>query len=373
VIIHDGPGPIPAASDTSDDTDLLAVSGLSAAHGSAAILQDIDFRVPEGALACLLGPSGCGKTTLLRVIAGLHRPVGGRLVLSGQVMNSGSGQHVPPERRRIGYIPQEAALFPHLDVAANIGFGLSRRQRPARVTELLELTGLGGLGGRYPHELSGGQQQRVALARALASRPQLLLLDEPFAALDTATRRQIRAEVVAAVRGHGATAVLVTHDPDEALAFADEIAVMQSGRIVQAGSPDALYRRPRTGSVARSLGEVNLLPARQEGDRAVTSLGRLRVAASPDEISRVVPPGQLAVIRPEDLHLRARSEGASTGTVARVLEHEYRGRDYRIELMLADGSGRLIAYCENLPATDQVEVTVPGAVALVATETSRED
>ncbi|MET0711925.1 MAG: ABC transporter ATP-binding protein, partial [Jiangellaceae bacterium] len=198
----------------------LVVRGLEKSFGSVRVLDELDLVVPAGRLAAVLGPSGCGKTTLLRVIAGFESADRGTVVLHGAQV-AGPGVHVPPERRRVGVVPQEGALFPHLTVAGNVGFGLTRAERRAgRIGELLDLVGLGGFGHRMPYELSGGQQQRIALARALAPEPALVLLDEPFNALDTGLRAAIREDVRSALRAAGATAVLVTHDQEEALSMA---------------------------------------------------------------------------------------------------------------------------------------------------------
>ena len=278
-----------------------------AGHGGAAILDGLDLTVEDGTLACILGPSGCGKSTLLRVIAGFHRSRPGTVAVGGRVLNDDRTQ-VPAERRRIGYVPQDGALFPHLSAAANIGFGLPRAGRRERVDELLELVGLSGLGDRHPHQLSGGQQQRVALARALAPRPELLLLDEPFAALDAALRTEVRAQVAATLRAANATAILVTHDVDEALSFADVIAVLRGGRIVQADSGHALYHRPADADIARTLGEANLLPAVVRGGLAETALGSVPL---PDDIGDR-DSAQTVMLRPGQLRLIA--SGSASGS-----------------------------------------------------------
>ncbi len=225
-------------------------------------LRGVDLEVEAGQIVAVLGPSGCGKTTLLRVLAGLERPDGGTIELGGDIID-GPGTHRPPDKRRVGLVPQEGALFPHLNVAANLAFGLRGRPRAARSSrgrELLELIGLHGMGDRKPHELSGGQQQRVALARALAPQPEVVLLDEPFSALDAGLRVTLRDEVAATLRATGTTAVLVTHDQTEALSMADTVAVMRDGAILQLGSPTEVYQRPVDLWSARFLGEVVELP-----------------------------------------------------------------------------------------------------------------
>jgi iron(III) transport system ATP-binding protein len=303
----------------------LSISTLHAQHGHTTVLRDLELSVPNGALACVLGPSGCGKSTLLRIIAGFHRPASGTVTVGGRTLNDDRTQ-IPAERRRIGYVPQDGALFPHLSVAANVGFGLPRAERRERVAEMLDLVGLNGLADRHPHQLSGGQQQRIALARALAPRPELLLLDEPFAALDAALRTELRTEVATTLRRAGATAILVTHDVDEALAFADLIAVMRDGRIVQSDAPHALYHRPADTGVARTLGEANLVPAKLAADHAITAFGELPLTdgdSTTDEDAVVL-------LRPHQLRLSTTS--APHTIEARVINSGFRGHDYRLEL-----------------------------------------
>ncbi|NUP46340.1 MAG: ABC transporter ATP-binding protein [Catenulispora sp.] len=335
----------------------LSISGLHAGHGRTGILDGIDLAVPNGALACVLGPSGCGKSTLLRVIAGFHPAKSGRIMLGDRVLDDGR-LRLPAERRRVGYVPQDGALFPHLSVAGNIGFGLSRGGRRDRVAELVELVGLTGLEKRYPHQLSGGQQQRVALARALAPQPELLLLDEPFAALDAALRTEVRAEVAAMLRRAGTTAILVTHDHEEALTFADVIAVMRDGRIAQTGTPDALYHRPADAGVARFLGEANLLAAEIENGSARTAFGELPLTNAAHEARNA-----MVMVRPRQVRLAA---SAYPGTVkARVAHCHFRGHDYRVEIVTAQGDdlpGRLIAYIDTAPPQigDTVHVAIHG-------------
>ncbi|GAB7184460.1 ABC transporter ATP-binding protein [Kitasatospora sp. Ki12] len=302
----------------------LSVVDLHAAHGRSPVLHGIDLTVPDGALACVLGPSGCGKSTLLRVLAGFHPAAAGQVVLHGRMLDDGRSP-LAAERRGVGLVPQDGALFPHLSVAANIGFGLPRSQRRARVGELLDLVGLPGLGERRPHQLSGGQQQRVALARALAPRPRLLLLDEPFAALDATLRAELRREVAATLRQSGTTAVLVTHDQDEALSFADTVAVLRDGRIAQSGSPDELYHRPADAAVARVLGEANLIPAEITAAEARTPLGTLPLAGPAPTVR-----SGLALLRPGRLRLTAQPVAGSVP--AKVLGSDFRGHDHRVEL-----------------------------------------
>lgn len=269
----------------------LVVRELRAAYGDQEVLHGVDLLVESGSLAAVLGPSGCGKTTLLRVLAGFHRAAGGQISLGGTVV-AGPGSHVPPERRRVGVVPQEGALFPHLSVGSNVAFGLSRdERRPARVEEMLELVGLRGYAKRMPHELSGGQQQRVALARALAPAPRVVLLDEPFSALDAGLRAEVRADVRAALRATGATAVLVTHDQEEALGIADRVAVLREGQIAQVGTAQQLYFEPSDLEVALFVGEAVLID--------------LGTGNSPSWLNGLAASGSggVAVIRPEQLRL----------------------------------------------------------------------
>ncbi|MFF3073201.1 ABC transporter ATP-binding protein [Kitasatospora sp. NPDC057936] len=326
----------------------LSVVDLHATHGRSPVLSGIDLSVEEGALACILGPSGCGKSTLLRVVAGFHPAASGSVVLHGRTLDDGRSR-VAAERRNIGLVPQDGALFPHLTVAGNIGFGLPRAERRSRVAELLDLIGLAGLGDRRPHQLSGGQQQRVALARALAPRPQLLLLDEPFAALDAALRAELRREVAATLRKAGTTAILVTHDQDEALAFADTIAVLREGRIAQAGTPDVLYHRPADAAVARVLGEANLVPATR------TPFGALALAESASVTS-----GTLALVRPHQLRLSA--EASPDSVRAHVVTSDFRGHDHRIELRPESEAlpPTLIAYTPHPWPQGEAYITVEG-------------
>ena len=212
------------------------ITDLHKSFGAQQVLGGLQLVAEAGSFTAVLGTSGSGKTTLLRLLAGFDRPDRGTIAIGGLVVDDET-RHLAPEQRRIGYVPQEGTLFPHLSVEGNIGFGLDRGNRRARVAELLELVGLVGLGRRYPHQLSGGQQQRVALARALAIEPELVLLDEPFASLDTSLRASVRDEVRMILRASGTTAVLVTHDQDEALSLADRVAVLRHGAIAQYAPP----------------------------------------------------------------------------------------------------------------------------------------
>ncbi len=326
---------------------LLSVSCLSKRYdaGGLPVVNGLSLDVAAGELVALLGPSGCGKTTALRCVAGFLRPDRGTIRLGDRVLDDDDGPHVPAEKRGIGVVFQESALFPHLSVRDNVAFGLrswSRSDRTARVAEVLKLVGLTGLEARMPNALSGGQQQRVALARALAPRPRLLLLDEPFSSLDELLRAEMRMEVRAALRAEGATAILVTHDQEEALQMADRVAVMQGGRIEQVGTPEAVYTVPRTLFVAQFLGQTNLVLTHADGDTAETALGHVRLHR---EAHGVV----LVALRPEHLALSAGETpdaGAKSGNVS---ERLYRGHDvtYRVHL---DGGVDCLVHTDNRAA-----------------------
>ena len=250
---------------------MLELREIHKSYGDQRAVDGLSFSLERGSIACLLGPSGCGKTTVLRCIAGFERIEQGEILINSIAVST-SQLLLPPERRRIGMVFQEHALFPHLSVGANIAFGLHQSpqaEQRRRVAELADAVGLQGLERKYPHELSGGQQQRVALARALAPRPDLLLLDEPFSNLDTGLRERLSLEVRDILKANGATAVLVTHDQQEAFAMADEIGVMREGRIAQWDSAYNLYHRPVNRFVADFVGQGVFLPARVLNSRQV--------------------------------------------------------------------------------------------------------
>ena len=296
--------------------------------GMLPVVNGLSFEVGEGELFALLGPSGCGKTTALRLIAGFMQPDRGSIRLDGRLL---ADEHtfVPPEKRGIGFVFQDYALFPHLTVAQNVAFGLKgvkRTERDARVREVLKLVGLEGLEARLPHALSGGQQQRVALARALAPRPRLLLLDEPFSNLDALFRHEMRDRVRAILKAEGVTAVLVTHDQEEALLFADRLAVMQSGRLDQTGTPEEIYLTPRTLFVAQFLGQTNLVLTHAHGTTADSVFGPLR-------LHRAAEGPVLVSIRPEHFAITSAPDHGDA-MEATVLTRAFKGHDitYRVQV-----------------------------------------
>ena len=299
----------------------VTVTDLYKAFGDHPVLTGVDLVVPEGSITAILGPSGSGKTTLLRLLAGFTYPDQGAITIGGRLVD-GPGRHIRSEARHVGYVPQEGSLFPHLDVKANIGFGLPRSQRRTRVGELLEMTELTELSGRYPHQLSGGQQQRVALARALAPNPSLVLLDEPFSSLDATLRSAVRLEVTHILRRAGTTTVIVTHDQDEALSMADQVAVLRHGQVAQAGPPRYVYDRPVDADLARFVGEANLLPGTIRSGQAHTALGLLPLIDGPS--AHVEGTSVVVLIRPEQIYIAAGQTGATTGTVT---GHDYHGHD----------------------------------------------
>ncbi len=306
----------------------VSVDSLRVGYGSQMVLDGVDLTVDKGNVVAVLGPSGCGKTTLLRSIAGLLPVTGGSIRIGDRELSSASVR-VPPEKRGIGWVPQEASLFPHLSVGENIGFGIPRgKQRAARIAELATLVGLGDYIDRSPAQLSGGQAQRVSLARALAPRPDVVLLDEPFAALDPMLRTALRAEVAELLRGQGSTAVLVTHDQEEALSLADKVAVMMGGRMLQWGSPVDVYERPTTPWVARFVGDTVEFAGVWRDGFADCALGTIEAlpmdGLAAGESIRVV-------LRPEWVTL------ASDGADARVVAVSYAGHDALVTLELASG------------------------------------
>jgi len=307
----------------------LRVRGVRKSFGDVLVLDGVDLDVARGDVLAALGASGGGKTTLLRVIAGFLTADEGEVSFGDADFVVG-GTGVAPQRRHVGYVPQEGALFPHLDVRSNIVFGLARSvRRSYDLAELLRLVDLpAGLAARYPHELSGGQQQRVALARALAPGPQLVLLDEPFSSLDAGLRVETGEAVMQALRSVGATAVLVTHDQDEALALADQVAIVRDGRVAQSAAPTDLYSSPANVDVASFVGDIVSLPAHIRGGVATCGLGDVKVG--PDATAG----NAVLLVRPENLRLVEVNEG----TPARVVAVRFFGHDALVSLSTDDAA-----------------------------------
>jgi iron(III) transport system ATP-binding protein len=343
---------------------LLRAEGLvrhfPAAPGAA--VADATFHVEDGELLALLGPSGCGKTTTLRMVGGFERPDAGKLFLNGRDITA-----QPPEKRGIGFVFQDYALFPHLSVYDNVKFGL--RGRPVaeareRTHAMLDLIGMSAFAARMPHELSGGQQQRVALARTLAVAPRLVLLDEPFSNLDAAMRVETRQEVRSLLKKAGSAAVLVTHDQEEALALADRVAVMRDGRIRQIGTPDDVYRFPADEFIARFLGRSNIVEAQAAGRIAQTRLGTMTLTEQASGPVRIA-------IRPEQILLTpvgAIGSGQSPGDVPSgvIVGREFRGHDQLYWVETAGTSLMALAGCsESLAIGTTVSLTTSEPVVVI--------
>ncbi|WP_407524544.1 ABC transporter ATP-binding protein [Methylobacterium oryzisoli] len=298
----------------------LAVEEVACRFGRVTALDGVSLEVRPGEVMALLGDSGCGKSTLLRIVAGLERPTRGRVLLDGHLV-AGPGVAVPPEARGVGLMFQDYALFPHLTVAENIRFGLAGRPPAAREAagSLLDQVGLSARADSYPQTLSGGEQQRVALVRALAPGPRLLLLDEPFSNLDRRMRDRVREDTVALLRRTGTTALLVTHDPEEALAVANRIALMRRGRLVQVGTGEALYRQPASLFAARFLADAVEIPARVARGRAETPLGPVSAAGFAEGAAVRV------CLRPEAVGVGPPALGSGRGRSAQVMRRVFVG------------------------------------------------
>ena len=357
-----------AATDPNHPIDLRIVS-LDKRFGDVVALEGAELEVRRGELVSILGPSGCGKSTLLQLIAGHLVPDAGSIEIDGRQV-AGDGMVVPAQRRGVGMVFQDYALFPHLTVLDNIAFGASiagdgpiarlggRRARRAVALDVLDQLEIAPLASRYPGELSGGQQQRVAIGRAIAQRPHLLLLDEPFCNLDVSTREHVRGEIVELLRTTGLTCVFVTHDQEEALAVSDRVAVMQAGRVMQVDDPETLYRRPFCIEVAEFLGRTNVLRGRASAGHVDTEVGRF---ALPGGGSGEVD----VIIRPELIDVRTSATGPAT-----VVRREFRGHDVLYTLRMPSGdtvwAHRPSVHMANVG--DRVELTAePGPAALVGT------
>jgi putative spermidine/putrescine transport system ATP-binding protein len=340
----------------------LQLRGLGKRYGAAVAVDSVTLEVTPGEMVVLLGPSGCGKTTTLRMIAGFVTPSSGEILLDGRTIGG-----TPAYLREMGIVFQSYALFPHLTVARNVAFGLEMRGQPrvtqdARVTEMLRLVKLEALAGRLPRQLSGGQQQRVAIARALAIHPRLLLLDEPLSNLDAALRQEVAREMRVLQRDNGLTAVMVTHDQDEAMAMADRLVVMRDGRVQQIGRQEDLYERPATPFVARFIGHSNLLTAPlEDGQVLVVPGGRLRLAGRYDQPSHV--PAVTLAVRPERINLAPPGSHAAERVIGRVELSTYLGAI--VEHVIDLGAGlRVVASGASSGPAAAARFAVGAAVAL---------
>ncbi|WP_374370208.1 ABC transporter ATP-binding protein [Tabrizicola sp.] len=324
----------------------LEVSHIVRSFGGRRVVDDVSLSVAAGQVTCLLGPSGCGKSTTLRMIAGVERVDAGEVRLDG-VTVAGPGVHMPPELRSVGLMFQDFALFPHLTVADNVGFGLraDRAAKARRIDELLEKVDLFGFGRKHPHELSGGEQQRVALARALAPRPRVMLMDEPFSGLDNRLRDGIRDRTLELLKEEGTAVLLVTHEPDEAMRMADEIALMRQGRIVQKGAPYNVYNAPVDKAAAAFFSDINVICGTSRGALTATPFGEFLTPGHRDGAEVEI------VIRPQHLRIdfdrggRGPNPTPEDGTPARgtVLRSRYLGRESLVDFAMDFEGAKLTA------------------------------
>jgi iron(III) transport system ATP-binding protein len=341
---------------------LLDVRGLAKSFNGNTVLADIDLQLQPGSTTAVVGSSGCGKTTLLRLIAGFETPHAGTVTIAGRQV-AGPKSAVAPHRRGVGYVAQDGALFPHLTVGQNIAYGLSGGARSAqvraRVTELLETVSLdGSYASRRPHQLSGGQQQRVALARALARKPVLMLLDEPFSALDTGLRASTRKAVARLLAEAGVTTLLVTHDQEEALSIADQVAVMRDGRFTQVGTPQHVYRQPSDHFTAEFLGDCISLPCTVASGIADSALGRIPVQTP------VADGPATLVLRPEQLVATVISDSEQLNGVGTVIATEFLGHDMLLTIDPAGDAAPIIVRQHSLnppPIDAKVRIEVVGS------------
>ena len=320
----------------------LVVEGLTRRFGGRAVVSDVSLSIGPGQVTCLLGPSGCGKSTTLRIIAGVERQDAGRVLVDGRIL-SDERIHRPPEARQIGLMFQDFALFPHMTVADNVAFGVSgdKSEKRRRAEEMLERVHLEGFADAHPHELSGGEQQRVALARAIAPKPRIMLMDEPFSGLDNRLRDGIRDETLEILKEEGAAVLLVTHEPEEAMRMADEIALMREGRIIQKGAPYNVYNAPVDRRAAAFFSDVNVIPGVVHGALTDTPFGAFLAPGFPDGTEVEI------VIRPQHLRIDFDRDGRGPlptpedGTPARgvVVRSRFMGSESLVEFRMDhDGS-----------------------------------
>ncbi|NJM82057.1 MAG: ABC transporter ATP-binding protein [Tabrizicola sp.] len=324
----------------------LETTDLSRSFSGRPVVENVSLSVAPGQVTCLLGPSGCGKSTTLRLIAGVDHADRGEVRIEGRLV-AGPGLHLPPEARGVGLMFQDFALFPHLTVAENVGFGLriDRTEKARRVDALLERVTLSGFGPKHPHQLSGGEQQRVALARALAPRPKVMLMDEPFSGLDNRLRDGIRDTTLELLKEEGTAVLLVTHEPDEAMRMADEIALMRGGRIVQHGAPYNVYNAPIDKAAAAFFSDINVIRGVSRGALTETPFGAFLTPGHPDG-----GPVEI-VIRPQHLKIdfdrggRGPNPTPQEGTPARgtVLRSRYLGRESLVDFQMDFEGARLTA------------------------------
>jgi iron(III) transport system ATP-binding protein len=335
---------------------IIELVGVTRCYDTATAVADASLALFEGRIACLLGPSGCGKSTLLRMIAGLEPTDAGTIRIGGVTVSS-ADETIPPEHRGVGLVFQDNALFPHLDVRGNIGFGLTHlaaAERAARIDVLLEQFHIAHLARSWPHMLSGGEQQRVAIARALARKPALLLLDEPFSGLDGMLREQVRATLLADLRAAAATVLIVTHDPAEAMAIADDLILMAAGRIQQVGSPRDCYHQPVNPTAARLLGDMIILPGQISGAAINTVLGTFAASGMADGAACLG-------LRPAALRI------SDQGIAARVTSARFAGAGHVLELDVAGHAVAIAINHEPPPVGSEVHLTIDeGSIRIFA-------
>lgn len=354
------------------DAAALVIDGLTHAYGAESeVLRGVSLCLHAGEIVSLVGPSGCGKTTTLRLVAGLERLQAGAIQVGDQLAAAPS-LHRPAEARNVGMMFQDYALFPHLTVAENVAFGLSKldsAERRARALAALKDVGLDDYADRYPTTLSGGQQQRVALARALAPRPNVVLLDEPFSGLDAELRRKVRADAIHLLKAADVGALMVTHDPEEALFMSDRIAVMRDGRIDQYGAPKDLYSNPASPYVARFFGEINELSGTVHGGVVETPLGPAPAVGLQDGAEALV------MTRPEHLLLGDAARRTGRAVEGRIGFARWLGRTALIELKLPNGQNILARTTDQEWPEDGAAIDIamdPGRAHVFAVNTSVE-